>query len=128
MITAQEIFDRTVRHLHDQGQKCGNGTTCLYRGENNLRCAVGYWIPDDRYTAKIEGNTVPHLIENYVLPADIAEHDDLLGDLQRSHDGAEIDDSRAWANVNFTDGIACKLKRVARNRSLSDALVRELWP
>lgn len=50
-MTNQEAFDTMVRHLRKQGRKSQDDErqTCLYRGPNGLKCAVGALIPDEEY-------------------------------------------------------------------------------
>lgn len=47
-------FAISAAKTDDDGEPWG----CAYRGLNNCRCNVGFLIPDDRYTAEIEGSTV----------------------------------------------------------------------
>lgn len=60
----QEIFDKIVAHLRQQGKKSmmfiTNGMTrpemsCAYRGENGTSCAIGCLIPDNEYSSVFEG-------------------------------------------------------------------------
>ena len=50
-MTNQEAFDIMVTHLRKQGCKSEDEQheTCLYRGPNGLKCAVGALIPDEEY-------------------------------------------------------------------------------
>lgn len=102
MITAQEIFDRTVRHLIQQdgpsvAQPEGyRGVLCAYRGDNGRACAVGYWIPDEKYTLALEGNSLRSYVTDgaydwcetvvSALPPGFREHLPLLERLQQAHD------------------------------------------
>lgn len=59
MIDNQEFFDKTVEHLAQQGKRSFAagviGQMCAYRGKDNTRCAIGYWIPDELYKPEMEG-------------------------------------------------------------------------
>ena len=67
----QEIFDRTAAHLAKQKEKSvkltmrleGNITVCQYRGERDLKCAFGVFIPDEVYSPDLEGYTCVTLLE-----------------------------------------------------------------
>lgn len=50
-MTNQEAFTAMVQHLRKQGCKSQDEQhqTCLYRGPNGLKCAVGVLIPDEEY-------------------------------------------------------------------------------
>lgn len=51
----QEFIDKVVPLVVKQGrQSDGDDGRCLYRGPNGLRCAIGFAIPDDRYTPDME--------------------------------------------------------------------------
>jgi len=56
-MTIQELFSRVRAHLLSQGRKSTSvgGDVCLYRGEGNLRCAIGCLIPDEMYSTDLEG-------------------------------------------------------------------------
>jgi len=58
----QEIFNKVVRHLHEQGERAldKSGKVCVYRdgiGKNGkvLTCAVGCLIPEGLYDPACEG-------------------------------------------------------------------------
>lgn len=58
-LTHQEIYDQVCAHLAKQGRRSMipiNGKAiCAYRGNGGTKCAVGALIPDELYTAKLEG-------------------------------------------------------------------------
>jgi hypothetical protein len=85
--TQQEIFDKVVEHLFAQGCKSSEygvnvGETCLYRGPNGTKCAIGCLIPDNRYTVMYEGGNVARLLtdKQYAL------YGSFLDTLQHVHD------------------------------------------
>lgn len=61
-MTNQEIFDKVLNHLRQQGHAATvfiNGeTSCRYRAGDGGMCAVGCLIPDELYTPEIEDNGV----------------------------------------------------------------------
>lgn len=68
-LTLQEIFDRTAVHLLTQGKAAINplssGVSCRYRNPEGLKCAAGYWIPDELYSPEMEGYTIREYSTNY---------------------------------------------------------------
>lgn len=56
MLTRQKLFDTIATHLLTQNARSlrQGGTSCVYRGAGNLRCAVGCLIPDALYGGDIE--------------------------------------------------------------------------
>lgn len=61
MKTLQQVFNQAFRGLRKQGWKksvAADGTTCMYRGPNGLRCAIGHAIPNSRYMKKFEEYSV----------------------------------------------------------------------
>lgn len=92
-LTAQDIFDIAAWQLLNQGEQSRGGSICRYRGERGLRCAVGFFVPDDQYSEEFEGNGVPGLIViakrrgcDSRFVHFLARHLGLLTTLQRTHD------------------------------------------
>jgi hypothetical protein len=56
MLSNQEIFDKVSKHLLTQMKKSMSGETCLYRGPNGLKCAIGALIPDEFYDEAMESS------------------------------------------------------------------------
>ncbi len=56
-MTNQEIFNKVLAHLRTQGRASTSNTnmSCLYRGPDGDKCAVGCLIPDDKYDPAMEG-------------------------------------------------------------------------
>jgi hypothetical protein len=64
-MTMQEVFDKVATHLMTQGCRSVQGTaevgrrsTCLYRGPNGTKCAVGCLISDEAYSPTLEEKPV----------------------------------------------------------------------
>ena len=55
-MTNQELFTRVKNHLLKQRAKSIDYTgSCMYRGENGLKCALGCLIPEKKYKLEFEG-------------------------------------------------------------------------
>lgn len=80
----QKMVDIVVRGLRSQGFRRSLNTWrgCAMRGVAGAKCAVGWLIPDDMYTAKMEQ---PYLARHLVGVEALAG---FLLDLQRAHDGS----------------------------------------
>ena len=89
----QEIFDRVVQHLRQQGRPALNtkGSCSMYRADNGLMCAVGCLIKEEFYTEELEFHEAsePTVVEaiNNSLGCTLSEEQlDLLSSLQNLHD------------------------------------------
>lgn len=60
--------------------------TCMYRGENGCKCAVGVLIPNNQYSDEYEGNPPALLVEEFGVPALRGLSSDFLRALQCAHD------------------------------------------
>lgn len=100
MMTLQEIFNRVKAHLLTQNAKAripdggwGYGA-CRYRGTNGLKCAIGCLIPDEAYTADLEGSVLFRVLSTIPgIPTSAGRNDPtyvryeiLLAELQSIHD------------------------------------------
>jgi len=98
-MTRQEIFNIAYRGLKSQGFKGSEvrgldplvpqNITCAYRGDGGRKCAIGFLIPDERYSPNIEGKGVIELVDNVypdLIPTDGEEA--FLRRLQECHDTA----------------------------------------
>jgi hypothetical protein len=54
--SAQQIFDATAEHLFRQNEPSADAISCRFRLPNGNCCAVGVWIPPDRYLPHWEGS------------------------------------------------------------------------
>jgi hypothetical protein len=112
MKTLQEVFDHGAKHLLTQNAKSlktlgpRKGPSCMYRGPNGLKCAVGCFIPDEEYDPKIEHHGFDSTWGLYVTGEDftppslmalksIPQAWRLLAKLQDIHDSVPI---REWAS------------------------------
>ena len=95
--SAQEIFDYVFEGLYKQGHRSYDQAmlACQYKSSDGSKCAVGMLITDEYYdnygVEWLEGSNVADLAEmsDYderpLIPT-LAQHSDLLGDLQEIHD------------------------------------------
>lgn len=94
MMTAQEVFDKVVSHLRQQGGKSLNAGQCVYRAPDGKKCAVGCLIEDEEYTPAIEMKGVVSVFN--MIPSLDARIGSgkiwLLQDLQVIHDQCYSDD------------------------------------
>lgn len=95
MMTEQQIFNRVVNHLLNQGEKSTRQKDgiCAYRGKNGLQCALGCLIDDKWYSVQYEGKSIGQLVSalagNEAMPGvDLNSEGtvDLLEALQHVHD------------------------------------------
>lgn len=107
--TNQEVFDAVWNGLASQGfqRSIGYEGTCLYRGPDGLKCAVGHLIPDNLYDTDLEGKTVSQLIEAECLVGVFGEEVDtsFLFKLQQAHDTSDGNMKEKLASVATSFGL-----------------------
>lgn len=93
-MTIQEVFDKAVRGLRDQGwRKASVGGdwisgACKYRTSSGLRCAIGHVIPDEKYSPKLEGRSAYDVAHHIGLVIEDMPSGFFLNRLQECHDQA----------------------------------------
>jgi len=103
-LTKQDIFNIAANGLLKQGKTSKNSSSCMYRGPNGLKCAIGMLIPDELYEEGFEGKSasssgvIKALVEAGV-PYTVG-YKDFLDNLQDVHDDHQTGD---WERelVNF---------------------------
>ena len=87
-MTEQEIFDKVYTHFVVERNPCSVSAdgTCMYRGLNGAKCAVGLLIPDEQYQEGMEGMSASMLCEEYPSVCDWGVSPDFLMSLQCAHD------------------------------------------
>lgn len=114
-MTAQEVFDISSKHLLTQMKRSYgsvhiidddgievNWQTCLYRGPDGYKCAIGPLIPDADYNPNFEGldcsDKPPNkrlkakkLFNDLLIKLGLIDHLELLESLQLVHDGYSTD-------------------------------------
>jgi hypothetical protein len=91
--TTQEIFDKVAAHLLTQKTRASGEFTCMYRGKNNTKCAVGCLIPDEFYDRNLENLPARLLVQKEVMKLATPSAQDILYKLQVIHD---IDAPTDW--------------------------------
>lgn len=90
-LTNQQVFDNALNQMRKQNYMRSYNPdlqTCVYRGKNGLKCAIGASIPDSMYDPEIEGKAAWHLLQLVQfreLFQGVRQY--LLEELQRLHDG-----------------------------------------
>ena len=96
----QEIFDQVAVHLLTQNKSSMNISdvdVCAYRGQNGLKCAIGFLIADEDYVPEmdIDGKSVSKLVSDTTFQNNPsiqrlkALDIDFLSELQGIHDRYE---------------------------------------
>lgn len=84
-----------LSHLSDR-------ESCVYRGKNGAKCAVGMFIPDVLYKKSFEGTCASKIIEDVPkLQKLIPLAPDLMELLQQEHDDSEDDESCLVSMLNW---------------------------
>jgi hypothetical protein len=132
-VSAQEVFDHVVAHLHEQGVRAaklmpdGDVDHCMYRDDEGRACAVGALLSEEeasRIGAARQAKSVLSLSELGLLPARLCPYVGnirgvgLLGELQSLHDTRP--DLRSY-------DVARSLRVVAAKFNLSPASVDRIY-
>ena len=56
-LNRQLAFNDAVLGLFKQKSRSVEENSCMYRGENGNKCAIGFLIPDERYDPELEYRT-----------------------------------------------------------------------
>ena len=124
MNTMQQEFDAVVAHLYKQGFPAKMGSTsatsyCAYRGDNGAMCAVGCRIPDEKYSSKMEGNSLGDLLQ--YLPGaftdEIVAYATMFSKLQEVHD--QWDFTGYDASMTWEEYLDVKFPEVAEEFNLT---------
>lgn len=85
-MNAQQIFDTVLTGLRAQGKASMGDEGCMYRGEDDCKCAVGMIIPDADYRYEMEGQSAPLVVTKFPQLFHLQGHAELLDALQDAHD------------------------------------------
>jgi len=100
----QTLFDTAARGLIEQGEPAldpdTEHTRCMYRTpHNNLKCAVGMLIPDEKYDRSFEYKNLRDVItETGIATLDDAQ---FLSDMQGAHDQHYTVSFSSWRTEMF---------------------------
>jgi hypothetical protein len=93
----QDVFNTVAKHLLAQNARSENrdadpsSNTCMYRGTDGMKCAIGCLIPDEVYEPRMEKHGVGRLLDGFPQIGKllgVEEPDDryFLAELQEIHD------------------------------------------
>jgi hypothetical protein len=136
MLTEQQVFDQTCRHLIQQGGPSRGlhygKVICLYRDREDRKCAAGFWIPDESYHTGLEGSPIETPMVWDILPNHLKARGSnmtLLTELQQAHDTChfktDIDGVHRWINIDRYGGIRKELMQLAMKRRLDAHILAE---
>ena len=92
-----------------KGKSVGeDGRTCLYRGKQGTKCAVGLFIPDELYSLKMEHRSVNSLLNEFdLLKTYMPLYNDSMDNLQFIHDNSSKGNCKQemidWVNNYVTN-------------------------
>lgn len=114
----QVIYDKTIKHLTDQGSRSSNARgKCVFRGENGTKCAAGLWIKDEDYKAGMENadlNDVADIFTIYNIKTFSNAIEVSTAALYLINELADLHDGR-----NTKQGFYNKATSIANNYKLS---------
>lgn len=91
----QKTFNKVYKHLIKQGKKSvGEHGSCLYRGQDGTKCAVGCLIPDRLYNKDIEHKSAVFRTVRNVLEQ-LGHDPSFCQELQMIHDNRGV---ASWPN------------------------------
>lgn len=117
----QEVFDKIVAALREQGNKSIEAMSCKYRAIADgstpygckpiaagtvLKCAVGHLIPDSEYLGAYEGKMIEQIIR--VIPSlqKYIPVEDLLYTMQVTHDTYSVPEWEGkWERIAEINGL-----------------------
>jgi hypothetical protein len=144
-VSAQSLFDATVRHLRTMTQQSRNGR-CMYRDNRGGSCAVGCHVTDDeiKLSDDFEGSIFEEFVEKRgrtwdvlivsdvlavsdlnLLPERLQPHVKLLASLQSVHDNTA---NWSFDGTAFSQRMQDSLRDVARLYDLSQVVIDEPTP
>jgi len=113
-MTKQEIFDTAVIGVLKQGgPSLDVKGKCAYRGEDGMKCAVGFLISDKdgAFYDSLDDSDVCSLVDlGYLMELD--EHKSILAVLQATHDFPRLPEF-------FVEGFLARAREIANQFGLS---------
>jgi hypothetical protein len=92
-LTAQQVYDKVVKHLRKQGHKALNEKgLCMYLAPNGDKCAAGCLLLKREYLPELEQKSFAWILANGApsIAKRLKIHYDLIRDLQGTHDHCTI--------------------------------------
>ena len=105
-MTNQEIFNTIYLGLESQGFKRSRDEMrgyCMFRGDNGMKCAAGWLIPDEEYDEDFENQGMVVQNDWFINHFGDAYGDTiwLIRDLQKIHDGSKTPDEMKEGLTRF---------------------------
>ena len=134
----QEVFDFVVGKLFEQGGKSlmdgNNDLICMYRGEGDRRCALGWLIPDSEYVPDMEKRVLDAYtgqLSNFdsattlsVKSFRVTHNVHLIRALQMAHDESPTNHDGSWTEgQRFDCLIVPQLRRIASSFNLDSSII-----
>lgn len=104
-VSEQQVFEAVSYHLFRQGEPAYDGSKCVYRTEDDLKCAAGCLIPDSMYRVWMDNGSDNKPLNFHALitgpecPAELHKSlsslEELVTELQSGHDHS-ADDLYGW--------------------------------
>lgn len=118
--TAQQIFNRVVKHLRKQGHKAlGPDGLCVYLASNGDKCAAGCLISKKEYSRSMEHKVFSYALSLFgpsSLKQKVKGQLNLIASLQNVHDTHHPDD---WEKELQKVALMYKVKYTAPKASPS---------
>ena len=121
-LTDQEIFDKVLVHLREQGKRATlEKAGCAYRGDKGAMCAIGCLIPDHLYDPRIENRTIDSINIESGLDVfhDILFRAGLHGDAKRYLLLSHLQHAHDFALGHSLDVWELEMQRIADQYSLT---------
>jgi len=115
----ESVFNFVKQHLINQGKKSmvyyvggfDDDVKCLYRGRDNLKCAIGCLIGDEFYTEDVEEKGIIDLFVQKIVSLSLPNWKpnwELLSALQEIHDRFEIESWEKQLEIVYQEYIVEK--------------------
>lgn len=82
----QLTFDTVYKHLMQQNLRSMVGGKCAYRGDDDLKCAIGCLIPDDVFNFTYNSFSIKEPESRAMIPDHYTKSQIFLTELQHIHD------------------------------------------
>lgn len=106
-MTPQEMFNKAYIGVMTQGVQSKSNGSCLYRGPNGTKCAVGFLIDDDVAKAWDDNSGIIVDCNLKLLSAEMEDdfraNMDLLIEMQSIHDSDDFEDFSTTFKTRMAD-------------------------
>lgn len=113
----KEIYELVMSKMCEQNaQSVNDSGTCMYRGPNGLKCAVGHLIDDEAYSEKLECKTIDSIYVQEAVTQScsrlgfVVDYSTfkLLSHMQQVHDGYSKHNHKQF-DIYFKEQVPLKL-------------------